>query len=116
MEKVTHRGSDWASPIITVKTNGGIRICGDYTIGVNHQICSDLSPLLSLEIASHKLANMKHFVKINLKLAYNQIEIDNKFKEIITLNMPMGLLRWFHLPFGIITASHFFHRASEKIL
>ena len=45
-----------------------------------------------------------------------QIEIDDKFKEITTLNTPMGLLRWSRLPFGIKTANHIFQRAIEKIL
>ena len=43
----------------------------------------------------------KHFAKIDFKSAYNQIKIDNKFKEITTLNTPMELLRWSHFPFGI---------------
>ena len=80
LEKVTHGGSDWASPIVTIKkTDEDNRICGDYKTGINHQICSDSFPLLSIETACHKLANMKHFAKIDLKSAYNQIKIDDKF-------------------------------------
>ena len=94
---------------------GDIRICGDNKIGVNHQISSDSFPLPSIETTSHEFANMKHFVKIDLKSAYNQIEIVEKFKEITTLNTPMGLLRWSRLPFGIKIASHIFQRAIEKI-
>ena len=61
LEKVTHEGSNWASPVVTIKkTDGDIRICGDYKIGINHQICSDSFPLPSIETSSHKLANMKH--------------------------------------------------------
>ena len=117
LEKVTHEESDWTSPIVAIKkTDVDIRICSDYRIGGNHQMCSDSFPLPSIETASHKLTNMKHFVKIDLKLAYNQIEIDNKFKEITSLNMPMRLLRWSRLPFGIKTASHIFQRAIKKIL
>ena len=59
---------------------------------------------------------MKHFPKIDLKSAYNPIEIDDKFKEIIKLNTPIGLLRWSRLLFGIKTARHIFQRAVEKIL
>ena len=117
LKKVTHGESSWASPIVVIKkTNGVIRICGDYKSGVNHEMCSDLFSLLSIETASHKLANMKHFAKIDLKSAFNQIEINAKFKEITTLNPPIGLLRWSRLPFGIKTACHIFQRAIEKIL
>ena len=59
---------------------------------------------------------MKQFAKIDLKSAYNQIEIDDKFKEITTLNTPMELFRWSRLPFGIKTACHIFRRVIEKIL
>ena len=55
-------------------------------------------------------------MKIGLKSANNQIEIDDKYKEITTLNATMGLLRWFCLLFGIKTASHTFQRAIKKIL
>ena len=116
LKKVTHGRNDWTSPIVAIKkTDGAIRICGDYKIGVNHHTCSDSFPLPSIETASHKLANMEHFAKIDLKSAYNQIEID-KFKEITTVNTPMGLLRWSRLPFEIKTASHIFQKAVEKIL
>ena len=110
LEKVTHGGSDWASSIVAIKkTDENIRICGDYKIIINHQISLDSFPLPSIKTVGHELANMKHFAKINLKSAYNQIEIDNKFKEIITLRSSC-------LPFGIKTASHIFQRAIEKIL
>ena len=93
LEKVTHGASDCVSPIVLIKkTDGDIRICCDYKIGVNYQICSDPFPLLSIETTSHKLANMKHFAKIDLKSAYNQIKINDRFKEITTLNTSMGLL------------------------
>ena len=117
LETVTYRRSDWASPIVTIKkTDGDIRICGDYKIDYNQQICSGLFLFPSIETASHELANTKDFAKINLKSAYIQIEIDDKFKDITTSNSPMGLLRWSRLPFGIKTVSHILQRAIKKIL
>ena len=117
LENVTPGENDWASPTVAIKrTDGDIRICGDNKIGVNHQICSDSFPLPSIETASQELANMKHFAKIDLKSANNQVEIDDKFKEITTLNTPTGILRWSRSSFGIITASHIFQRVIEKIL
>ena len=78
LEKVTHRGSIWVSPVVaTKKTDGDIKICGGNKIGVNHQICSNSCPLPSIETASHKLENMKHFAKIDLKSANNQKQTSN---------------------------------------
>ena len=116
LEKVTHGRSDWVSSIVTIKkTDGDIRISGGYKVSINHQTYLDLFPLPSIETSGYKLANMKYFMKTNLKSAYNQIEIDNKFKEITTLNTLMRLLRWCHLPFGIKTAGHIFQSHWENL-
>ena len=100
LEKVTHGGSDWASPRVAIKKTDEdiryVRIRYPYRVS--------------------KLPNKKYFEKIDLKSANNHIEIDSKFKEITTLNTPMRLLRWSCLPFGIKTASHIFQIAIEKIL
>ena len=67
LEKATHGANDAASSTVaTKKTDGNIRIRGDCKIGINRQICSDSFPLPSIETASHKLANKKHFAKIDL--------------------------------------------------
>ena len=42
--------------------------------------------------------------------------VDRRGAEIITLNTPMGLLRWSRLLLGIKTARHIFQRAIEKLL
>ena len=64
-----------------------MEICGDYEIGMYQQICTDI------ETASHELARrMKYFAKVDFKSANNQIEIDEKFKEITPLNT-IGVLK-----------------------
>ena len=70
-----------------------IRICGDYKIGVNHKVCSDSYPISNVEVAFHAHAGMSVFTKIDLKTAYHQIPIDNNFKEVTTINTPIGLLK-----------------------
>lgn len=67
------------------KPNGDLRICGDYKVGVNHLICSDSYPILNIENVLHSLAGMKCITKIDIKSTY-LIQIDNKFKEITTVN------------------------------
>ena len=117
LEKVPSGGSKWASPITIVhKPNGDIRICSDYKATVNPKICSDSYPLPSTETAFCELANMSYFAKIDLRNAYNQIQIDEKSREILTINTPIGLLRWTRLPFGVKTASAIFQAAMEETL
>ena len=60
---------------------------------------------------------MKCFAKIDIKSAYNQIEIDEKFKEITKINTLIGLLRGTRLPFSVLKLrATFFQRAVEKVL
>ena len=59
--------SKWASPIVVLrKSDGDIRICGNYKIGVNHKFCSDSYPISNVEVALHALAEMSVFTKIKL--------------------------------------------------
>lgn len=62
------------------------------------------------------LIGMKTFSKTYLKSAYHQIPIDEDFKEVATINTPIGLLRWKRLPYGIKTASAIFQRAIEQVI
>ncbi|PAA77815.1 hypothetical protein BOX15_Mlig019617g10 [Macrostomum lignano] len=114
LEPVPPGGSSWASPIVVVrKADGDLRICSDYKVGVNPKICSDAYPLPNIEQAFSALAGMKHFAIVDLTNAYNQIELDEASREILTINTPLGLLRWTRMPYGVKTASAQFQAAME---
>ena len=115
LEKVAPGGSRWASPIVVVrKTDGDVRICADYKVGVNPKICNDSFPMPTVETAFSNMAGMTHFAKLDLASAYNQLRLDETSREITTINTPIGLLRWRRLPFGIKTASAQFQAAMEQ--
>nr|XP_047140200.1 uncharacterized protein K02A2.6-like [Hydra vulgaris] len=117
LQRVPPGGSRWASPLVVVrKTDGDLRICADYKIGVNQKLCSDSYPIPNIETVFHKMAGMKYFAKIDLKGAYHQIEMDKEAQEITTVNTPIRLLRWTCLPFEIKTASAIFQRAIESVV
>ena len=90
LERVSPRSSKWLSPIVALtKSDGDIRICGDYKIGVNHSY-----PISNVEIAIHALVGMRVFTKLDLKTAYHQMPIDNNSsKGVTTINIPKGLLK-----------------------
>ena len=116
-EHVPPRGSKWASPIVVLKkSDGDIHIGGDNKIGINHKVCSESYPIPNVEIAIHALAGMSIFTKIDLKMTYHQMPIDNNFKEVTTINTPIGLLKWRRMLYGIRTASAIFQRANEQVL
>ena len=117
LEHVPPGGSKWASLIVVLrKSDEDIHICGDYKIGVNHKVCLDSYPIPKDEVAIHALAGMRVFIKIDLKTAYHQIPLDNNFKEVMTIDTPIGLLKWRRMPNGIKTASVIFQRAIEQVL
>lgn len=63
--------SEWGTPIVPiVKSDGSLRICGDYKVTVNPKLLIDGHPLPRIE---HLIANLQEgvlFSKIYLKEAY----------------------------------------------
>ena len=79
LEHVPFVGSKCASTIeVLRKSDGDIRIGGDYKIGVTRKVCSDSYPIPNVEVTFHALTSMKVFTEIDLKLAYHQISITSK--------------------------------------
>ena len=56
---------------------------------MNHQIYPDSFLLSNIETVSHELSR-KYLTKIDLKSANNQIKTDEKFKQVHTINTPVG--------------------------
>ena len=57
--------SDWATPIVCVpKTDGSVRICGDYTGTVNPVIQTEQFPIPTLEEIRGKVSTWNKFTKI----------------------------------------------------
>lgn len=87
------------SPCSLRKVDGNLRISMGFKIGVSHKIFSDYFSIPSMETAIHILLVMECFTKSDLKSDYHQIQIDDKFWEITTINTPTGLLRYKKMPF-----------------
>ena len=115
IEKITT--SDWASPIVpAVKTDGIVRICGDYSLTVNRAAKTDTYPLPTIDDIYASLAGGKTFSKLDLAHAYNQIELDDDTKHLATINTTKGLYKHNRLPFGIASATAVFQKTMETIL
>ena len=80
-------------------SDGDICICGDYKISVNHKVFLDSCPIPNVEVVIHAQASMRIFTKIDLKTAYQQIPIDDNFKEATMINTPLELLKWRRMPY-----------------
>lgn len=59
--------NDWAAPIVPIiKTDGSIRICGDYKVTVNTCSTLDTYPLPKIEDLFSKLTGGKTFTKLDI--------------------------------------------------
>ena len=115
IEKIEH--SEWAAPIVPVpKGDGEIRICGDYKVTINPALEVDQHPLPKPEDLFASLAGGQKFTKLDLKHAYQQMELDQDSRRYVTINTHKGLYRYTRLPFGVASAPAVFQRTMDVIL
>lgn len=109
--------SPWAAPIVpVVKSNGKIRVCGDYKVTINQALQPDSYPLPRVDELFASLSGGRYFSKLDLSNAYLQIELEEESKKFVTINTPKGLFQYNRLPFGISSAPAIFQRCMETLL
>ena len=109
--------SDWAAPIVpVVKTDGTIRVCGDYKVTINQAAKVDSYPLPRINDLLASMGGGKSFTKLHLAHAYQQIPLDEDSKQYTVLNTHKGLYQYNRLPFGVASAPSIFQRTMEGIL
>ena len=78
---------EWASPIVVVpKKDGHIRLCGDYKVTINPLLTIDSHPLPKPQELFASLAGGERFTKLDLSQAYQQMRLDQRSKELVTIN------------------------------
>ncbi|XP_065076062.1 uncharacterized protein K02A2.6-like [Ochlerotatus camptorhynchus] len=109
--------SDWAAPIVVVrKASGAIRICGDYSTGLNDALQPHQYPLPLPQDIFAKLANCKVFGQIDLSDAFLQVEVQEESREMLTINTHRGLYRYNRLPPGVKAAPGAFQQLVDTML
>lgn len=95
--------SDWAAPI--VEKDGKLRLCDDYKVTINPVLKVDQYPLPN---PFATLSGRKIFSKIDLSQAYQQMPLDMKSRNLVTINTHRGLFCYNQLPFGVALLQLFF--------
>lgn len=109
--------SDWAAPVVVVrKANGQIRICGDYSTGLNAALHPHEYPLPLPQDIFSKLARCKIFTQLDLSDAFLQVEIETGCRPLLTINTHRGLYHYNRLPPGIKVAPGAFQQIMDKML
>jgi transposase InsO family protein len=108
---------EWASPIvIAMKTNGTVRICGDFKVTINPHIIRDSYPLPRFEEIAAKLNNCRYFSVLDLKDAYLQLPVAEASRKYFIIATHMGYFRYTRLAFGVNFAPAVFQATMDKIL
>ena len=115
LERVTY--SEWAAPVVPVpKTEGQIRLCGDYKVTINPVMEVDQYPLPKPDNIFATLATGKFFSKIDLTHAYQQMKLKEDSRDYVTINTHCGLFRYTRLPFGVASAPSIFQKVMDTVL
>lgn len=73
--------TEWATPVVPVlKSNGQIRLCGDYKCTLNKAVCQDPYPVPAINRLLAELTGGRHFAKLDLSQAYLQLVVDASAK------------------------------------
>ncbi|XP_055622033.1 uncharacterized protein K02A2.6-like [Toxorhynchites rutilus septentrionalis] len=109
--------SEWAAPIVVVrKANGSIRICGDYSTGLNERLQSHQYPLPLPQDIFSKLAGCIVFSTIDLSDAFLQMEVYDSSRRMLTINTHRGLYEYNRLPPGVKAAPGAFQQMIDTML
>ena len=99
-----------------LKSEGSLRICGDYKQTINQVAILDKYPLPKVDDLLASLAGGESFPKLDLAHAYQQLILDEGSSKLVTVNTRRGLFRYMRLPFGISAASTFIQCNVESLL
>ena len=110
--------AEWAAPIVAVlkRDENTVRICGDFSVTVNPVSKLDRYRIPKVEDLFARLCKGKHFSKLDLSQAYQQLPLEEDSKKYVVINTHWGLFQYTRLPFGISSAPGIFQRVIESIL
>ena len=95
----------WMNPLVTVeKPSGDIRVCLDMR-EANKAIVRERQPIHTVEETVQDMGGMKLFTKLDLNMAFHQVELHPQSRDITTFAAPNGLYRYKCLVFGLNMAS-----------
>lgn len=116
IEEVKDEPTTWVSPIVPViKKNGSLRLCIDMR-QANKAVLREKFPIPTFEELLAEMTDCTTFSKIDLRSAYNQVELDPASRAITTFVTPDGVFRFKRLYCGIKCAPEMFQRIMTSVI
>ena len=109
--------SPWGTPVVPVrKSDGQIRICGDYKSTLNPGLSRRQYPIPSVDECFAAVSGGRLFSVVDIKQGYNNMMIRESDQILTTLNTHKGLYVWQRLPFGISSSCAIFQGVMDDTL
>lgn len=109
--------ADWVAPIVVVrKPDHSVRICADFSTGLNNALEPNNYPLPLPENIFNRMANCTIFSHIDLSDAYLQVELNETSKRLVNINTHKGLYQFNRLSPGIKSAPGAFQQILDAML
>ena len=116
------QSNEYGTPVVPIRkaqTSGSLkpklRICGDYSVGINDHLEDHRHPLPLPEELMQKLGGGFGYTKTDLADAYNQIQLAPESQRRLALRTHRGILLQQRLPFGIKSAPGYFQEIMENL-
>ena len=109
--------SEWAAPMVYIrKKSKEIRVCAEFSTGLNAALKYNHYPLPSPEEVFSKLNGGKVFSKIDLNEACLQIPVEENSSKLLSINTHRGLYKFDRLVFGIKVTPAIFQQVMDTML
>lgn len=108
--------SEWATPLVVVPKQHGVRICADFKVTLNRVLEKEHYPLPVIKDIFAEMAGAKFFCILDLTGAYLQLPVRPESAPLLTVNTPLGLFRYNYLPFGLAASPSIFQAVMDEIL
>ena len=101
--------------VVTPKSEGEIRLCVDMR-KANQAIIRERIPIPTVDEVVENLNGSAVFSKLDLRLGFHQIELDEESRDITTFATHEGLFRYKRLSFGVNSAPEKYQQIIRQVV
>lgn len=103
-------------PVLAKKSDGTYRLCIDYR-KLNAKTKKHAHPLPNIDSLLDKFRNAKYISKIDMTLAFLQVEVDEGSRDFTAFSVPgRGQFRFKRMPFGLTNSPSTYQEMMDRLL